>query len=104
MQGVSKEEIKECNEIARQLRCTSLRMIHRRQAGHPGGSLSAAEIMTVLYFKVMKIDPKNPDWDGRDRFLLSKGHASALLSAALPHRGFFPAEDLQKWGELHCHL
>ena len=104
MQGLAKEEIKELNEIARELRCTSLRMIHRRQAGHPGGSLSAAEIMTVLYFKVMRIDPENPNWDERDRFLLSKGHASAMLYATLAKRGFFPEEDLRKWGELDCHL
>ncbi|MEN6598878.1 MAG: transketolase [Rectinema sp.] len=104
MQGLAKEEIKELNEIARELRCTSLRMIHRRQAGHPGGSLSAAEIMTVLYFKVMRIDPENPNWDERDRFLLSKGHASAMFYATLAKRGFFPEEELQKWGELDCHL
>jgi len=79
-------------------------MIHKRQAGHPGGSLSAAEIMTVLYFKVMRIDPENPNWNERDRFLLSKGHASAMLYATLAKRGFFPEEDLQKWGELDCHL
>jgi len=104
MWHLTKEEIKELNEIARELRCTSLRMIHKRQAGHPGGSLSAAEIMTVLYFKVMRIDPENPNWDERDRFLLSKGHASAMLYAALAKRGFFPEEDLQKWGELDCNL
>jgi transketolase len=104
MWHLTKEEIKELNEIARELRCTSLRMIHKRQAGHPGGSLSAAEIMTVLYFKVMRIDPENPNWDERDRFLLSKGHASAMLYATLAKRGFFPEEDLQKWGELDCHL
>jgi len=104
MQGLAKEEIKELNEIARELRCTSLRMIHKRQAGHPGGSLSAAEIMTVLYFKIMRIDPGNPNWDERDRFLLSKGHASAMFYATLAKRGFFPEEELQKWGELDCHL
>ena len=104
MWHLTKEEIKELNEIARELRCTSLRMIHKRQAGHPGGSLSAAEITTVLYFKVMKIDPNNPNWNERDRFLLSKGHASAMLYATLAKRGFFPEEDLQKWGELDCHL
>lgn len=104
MQGLTREEIKELNEISRELRCTSLRMIHKRQAGHPGGSLSAAEIMTVLYFKVMRIDPENPNWDERDRFLLSKGHASAMFYATLAKRGFFPEEELQKWGELDCHL
>lgn len=104
MQNLAEDERKDLNEIARELRCTSLRMIHKRQAGHPGGSLSAAEIMTVLYFKMLRVDPHNPDWEERDRFLLSKGHASAMLYAALAKRGFFPQSDLERWGGLGCHL
>lgn len=104
MENLSDVEIKKLNEISRDLRCTSLRMIHRRQAGHPGGSLSAAEIVAILYFKIMNIDPHNPNWEERDRFLLSKGHASALLYAALAKRGYFPESDLEHWGELDCHL
>lgn len=104
MENLTEAEIKKLNEISRELRCTSLRMIHKRQAGHPGGSLSAAEIVVILYFKVMNIDPHNPNWDERDRFLLSKGHASALLYAALAKRGYFPESDLEHWGELDCHL
>ena len=64
------------------------------KAGHPGGSLSAADVFTYLYFREMNIDPKNPKWDDRDRFVLSKGHTAPGLYAALAHRGFFPVEDL----------
>ena len=87
MKALLEREILELEANARDLRIESLRMIHRRQAGHPGGSLSAAEIMTVLYFKVLRIRPEDPDWESRDRFILSKGHASALLYAALARRG-----------------
>jgi transketolase len=96
--------IQELEEIAALLRLDSLEMIHRRGAGHPGGSLSAAEMMAALYFHQLKIDPQHPDWEGRDRFILSKGHASALLYSALARKEFFPKEDLANWGKLDCHL
>ena len=96
--------IVELEERARQLRLDSLRMIYKRGAGHPGGSLSAAEIMAALFFHKMRLDPQRPDWPERDRFILSKGHASATLYAALARRGFFPLQDLERWGELDCHL
>jgi len=67
---------------------------HGAKAGHPGGSLSATEMFTYLYFKEMNVDPKNPKWEDRDRFVLSKGHTAPGLYAALAHRGFFPVEDL----------
>ena len=67
---------------------------HSAKAGHPGGSLSAAELFTYLYFEELNIDPKNPKMEGRDRFVLSKGHTAPGLYAALAHRGFFPVEDL----------
>jgi transketolase len=94
----------ELEERARELRIDSLDMIYRRGAGHPGGSLSVAEIMAALFFHKMRLDPERPDWPERDRFILSKGHASAILYAALARRGFFPMEDLKRWGELSCHL
>jgi transketolase len=94
----------ELEERARELRIDSLAMIYRRGAGHPGGSLSVAEIMAALFFHKMRLDPERPDWPERDRFILSKGHASAILYAALARRGFFPMEDLKQWGELSCHL
>ena len=67
---------------------------HGAKAGHPGGSLSAADMFTYLYFKEMNIDPTNPKWEDRDRFVLSKGHTAPGLYAALANRGFFPVEDL----------
>jgi transketolase len=94
----------ELAERARQLRLDSLAMIHRRGAGHPGGALSVAEIMAALFFHKLNLDPTRPDWPERDRFILSKGHASAILYAALARRGFFPLQDLEQWGDLSCHL
>lgn len=100
----SESLIKVLEQRALEMRLDCLTMIHRRKAGHPGGSLSAAEIVAALYFHKMQIDPQRPDWPVRDRFILSKGHAAALLYSALAHRGFFPIEDLDRWGELDCHL
>jgi len=102
MATLTPERISELEEIARCLRVDSLRLIHRRGAGHPGGALSAAEIMAVLYFHVLRIDPVRPDWEERDRLILSKGHASAVLYAALSRRGFFPHAELDRWGEVDC--
>ncbi len=102
MSPLTPEKITELAETARLLRVDSLRLIHRRGAGHPGGALSAAEIMAVLYFHLLRIDPTRPDWEERDRFILSKGHASAVLYAALTRRGFFPLSELDNWGELDC--
>ncbi len=73
----------------RQIRADILTMIHAAGSGHPGGSLSAVEILTALYFDVMRIDPRNPDDPDRDRFLLSKGHAAPVLYSVLARRGFF---------------
>jgi transketolase len=102
MKILTPEKITELDELARQLRVDSLRLIHRRGAGHPGGALSAAEIMAVLYFHQLNLDPTHPDWEQRDRFILSKGHASALLYSALARRGYFAFSELDNWGELDC--
>jgi transketolase len=99
---LSQNQIDELNEIARQLRVQSLKLIHRRKAGHPGGALSAAEIMAVLYFHTLRIDPLKPGDPNRDRFILSKGHASAVLYSALSRRGFFPISELDNWGSVDC--
>jgi transketolase len=96
--------LRSLQNMAERLRLDALEMIHRRGAGHPGGSLSAAEIVACLFFHSLKIDPANPGWEERDRFILSKGHASALLYAALARKGYFPTSDLEKWGDLDCHL
>lgn len=102
MTELDKDKIIQLEEIARKLRVDSLRLIHQRGSGHPGGALSAAEIMAVLYFHILRIDPANPDWEERDRFILSKGHASAVLYAALTRRGYFPITELDNWGEVEC--
>jgi transketolase len=96
--------IKELEGIARQLRIDAVGMIHTRGQGHPGGSLSTAEILTALYAHQMRIDPKRPDWENRDRFVLSKGHACSIYYATLASRGYFPSEDLKSWGHIGSHL
>jgi len=78
--------------------------VHAAKAGHPGGSLSATEIITYLYCKEMKVDPADPKWDGRDRFVLSKGHCAPALYAALAVRGFFPMEDMLKLRKIGSYL
>jgi transketolase len=76
--------------LANELRRGVIEMLHRAQAGHPGGSLSAAEILAALYFRVMRVDPQDPGWEARDRFILSKGHAAPVYYMTLMRRGFFP--------------
>ena len=88
------EEKKQLQITACKVRMGVIEGTHGAKAGHPGGSLSAADVFTYLYFKELNIDPKNPKWDGRDRFVLSKGHTAPGLYAALAQRGFFPVEDL----------
>ena len=81
-------------EKAKDIRIDIIRQVHAAGSGHPGGSLSAADIITYLFFAEMNIDPSNPDMAGRDRFVLSKGHAAPALYAALAERGYFPKEKL----------
>lgn len=85
---------RELDAIAKQLRIEIINMIHKAGSGHAGGSLSLCEIMAVLYFKIMRIDPNNPLEPGRDRLILSKGHAAPVLYAAMAIRGFFPMSEL----------
>ena len=86
--------IKELKNIATDLRMKVVDMIWKAQSGHPGGSLSAAEFVTACYFKYMNVDPKNPNWEDRDRFVLSKGHVCPIQYAALGTLGYFPIETL----------
>lgn len=104
MNYLTESEILRLDDIARQLRIDSINMIYKRQSGHPGGALSAAEIISALFFHKLRLKPEDPQWEGRDRFFLSKGHASAVLYAAMARRGFFPIDDLDRWGDLDCHL
>jgi transketolase len=87
-----KYSISELEIIARKLRRHIINMISAAGSGHPGGSLSAADIVTALYFDIMKHDPANPHWPDRDRFILSKGHAAPVLYAALAECGYFPLD------------
>ncbi|MFS0883167.1 transketolase [Bacillus sp. 7586-K] len=91
MKNISIAELK---EKAIEMRKTALTMIHKAQSGHPGGSLSAADLMTALYFKEMNIDPSNPNWEDRDRFVLSKGHVCPIQYSALALKGFVPYETI----------
>ena len=84
----------ELQKIANEVRKGIITSVHSAKAGHPGGSLSAADIFTYLYFEEMNVDPQNPDAPDRDRFVLSKGHVAPGYYAALAQRGFFPVEDL----------
>ena len=91
---MERNEQQQLQIFACKVRMGILAATHGAKAGHPGGSLSAAELFTYLYCKEMNIDPANPKWDDRDRFVLSKGHTAPGLYAALAYRGFFPVEDL----------
>ena len=91
---LSLEEKESLAAVAAKIRSNIVEMTCIAGSGHPGGSLSAVEILTVLFNKVMRIDPKNPDWPDRDRFVLSKGHAASALYGTLIERGFFPREEM----------
>ena len=101
---MNNEQKKELTLVAWKVRMGIIESVHSAKAGHPGGSLSAADLFTYLYFKEMNIDPKNPQWEKRDRFVLSKGHTAPGLYAALAHRGFFPVEELATLRQIHSRL
>ena len=97
-------EKKQLQLTACKVRMGVIESTHGAKAGHPGGSLSAAEVFTYLYFKEMNIDPKNPKWEDRDRFVLSKGHTTPGLYSTLAERGFFPVEDLPTFRHIDSYL
>ena len=94
----------ELKKIATEVRKGIIEGVHAAKAGHPGGSLSATEVFTYLYFEEMNIDPKNPKKADRDRFVLSKGHTAPGLYSTLAQRGFFPVEDLKGLRSIGSHL
>ena len=96
--------ILELEDRARQIRRDIVEMVYRTGDGHPGPSMSAADLITALYFDILKIDPARPDWDERDRFVLSKGHACPALYSALARRGYFPPGELLTLRFLHSRL
>ncbi len=94
----------ELQKMANEVRKDIITEVHSAKSGHPGGSLSAADVFTYLYFEEMNIDPKDPKKADRDRFVLSKGHTAPGLYAALAERGFFPKEDLTTLRHIGSHL
>lgn len=108
---MDEKEIKRLKEMCKSVREDIVTMTHDAGSGHPGGSLSAVEIMTVLYFGgIMQVDPENPDWEDRDRFILSKGHVAPVVYSVLARRGFFPVsamKTLRRMGSIlqgHPHM
>ncbi|MCJ7426350.1 MAG: transketolase [Dehalococcoidales bacterium] len=96
--------VAEMEAMAKKLRRHIITMIGKAGSGHPGGSLSAVEILTALYFKLMRHKPQDPHWEDRDRFILSKGHAAPLLYAVLAECGYFPVEELLTLRQLDSRL
>ena len=91
---MTSQEKKQLQIIACKVRMGIIESTHAAKCGHPGGSMSAVEMFTYLYHKELNVDPANPKWEDRDRFVLSKGHTAPGMYAAMAHRGFFPVEDL----------
>ena len=102
MEKIEKKE--ELEKIAKDIRLGIIEAVYSAKSGHPGGSLSIADIMTVLYFNEMNIDNENPNWEDRDRLVLSKGHCTPALYSTLANRGFFPIEDLKTFRNINSNL
>ena len=98
------EKIEFLEEMAKEIRKSIIQEVYYAKSGHPGGSLSVADILTVLYFEEMRIDPQKQDWEDRDRFVLSKGHCSPALYAVLAHRGFFDVDELKTFRNINSRL
>ena len=97
-------DIEELKNMARIIRKGIIEQVYSANSGHPGGSLSIADILTVLYFNELNIDEKNPKWEDRDRMILSKGHCSPALYSCLANRGFFDKEELKKFRNINSRL
>ena len=101
---MSKLSIRELKKYAAKVRMHVIDEVYSAASGHPGGSLSCTDILTALYFREMRVDPKQPLWEDRDRFVLSKGHCSPALYAVLAEKGFFPKEDLLTFRKIDSYL
>jgi len=97
-------KITELKKIAANVRLGALETVFSASSGHPGGSLSIADVLTYLYFVELKVDPKNPKWEDRDRFVLSKGHCTPSYYSVLAERGFFPKADLKTFRQADSYL
>ena len=101
---MEKSRVRELSIIANKVRKNALTAVYSASSGHPGGSLSIADVLSVLYFEVMNVDPKNPQDPDRDRFVLSKGHCAPALYGVLAEKGFFPAEDCATFRKVDSYL
>ena len=101
---MNEAKIQELKKLATEVRLGILEGVHAAASGHPGGSLSIADILTYLYFEEMNVDPKNPKWDDRDRFVLSKGHCAPALYTVLALKGFFPREEIANLRQIDSFL
>ena len=101
---MNEAKITELKKLATEVRLGILEGVHAAASGHPGGSLSIADILTYLYFEEMNVDPKNPKWEDRDRFVLSKGHCAPALYTVLALKGFFPREEIAKLRQIDSFL
>ena len=104
MPTLEESKKKELEEIARRVRIHIVKSTNEAGSGHPGGSLSATDILTALYFEIMDVKPEDPDWNKRDRFVLSKGHAAPALYGVLAERGYFPVDELMTLRKLGSRL
>ncbi|HLH73481.1 MAG TPA: transketolase [Chloroflexota bacterium] len=104
MQTAVDEELLALRKTAREVRRLIIQAVNHSKAGHLGGPLSAADVLTVLYFKILRIDPERPHWPDRDRFILSKGHSAIGLYSVLALRGFFPVDELMTFDQINSRL
>ena len=101
---MEKNKLQELKLNAAKARLLGVQMVHDAASGHPGGSLSCMDVLTYLYFAAMRVDPKNPQWADRDRFVMSKGHCSPAVYPVLALRGFFPVENLKMFRRIDGHM
>jgi len=104
VQTVALDDARTLRATAQEARRLIVKSVHRAKAGHLGGPLSAADVLTALYFNILRVDPKRPDWPDRDRFILSKGHSSIGLYCVLALRGYFPVAELDTFDEINSRL
>ena len=104
MTSISGASVPELEKTARRIRRHIVRMTTEANSGHPGGSLSSTDILTALYFRLLRHDPKKPAWPERDRFIMSKGHASPAMYSVLAEAGYFPTEELMTFRKLGSRL
>ena len=101
---MDKAKLAELKTAATKIRLLAVKGVHAAKSGHPGGSLSIADILAYLYFNKMNVDPKNPQWEDRDRLVLSKGHTAPALYSVLALKGYFPEEEILKLRQVDSFL